>query len=138
MTADNRRRNIAVELAESDRCLRAAEALFSLSLYKDALNRLYYAAFHLCLAVLLSDGIEPKTHRGALSLLGSELIRPGRLPADVQHEVARLETYREFADYDRDFVATRELVEKELAAAKAVRTTLLEFLARAGYGPPGA
>lgn len=133
MTNENRRRNIAVELAESARCLRAAEALFGLDLFKDALNRTYYGVYHLCLAALLTEGIEPKTHRGALSLLGSELVRSGHLPAQVQHEIARLATYREYADYDRDFVATKELVASELEAARQVRDMVRAFLARGGW-----
>jgi len=47
--------------------------------------------------------------------------------------VARLETYRTYADYDRDFVATAELVQGELAAAERVREVVLRFLAAAGY-----
>ena len=136
MTNENRRRNIAVELGEAERCLRAAEALLGLDLFKDALNRTYYGAYHLCLAVLLTEGIEPRTHRGALSLLGSEFVRAGRLPAQVQHEVARLATYREYADYDRDFVATRELAASELEAARRVRQRIREFLAEGGFAPP--
>ena len=133
MTGDNRRRNIRLELEEADRCARAADALAGLGLHKDALNRLYYSVYHLCQAALLVEGVEPRTHRGLLSLLGAELVRPGRLPAEVQHEVARLETYRTYADYDRDFVATAELVETERAAAQRVREAVLRFLADAGY-----
>ena len=133
MTDVNRRRNVLVELEEADRCLRAAVALHAIALWKDALNRLYYAVYHLGLAVLLTEGIEPRTHKGLHSLLGSELVRSGRLPAHVQHRIARLQTYRELADYDRDFVATRELVETELAAAREVRGSIRAFLDDAGY-----
>ena len=133
MTDENRRRNVKAELEEADRCRRAAEALAGLGLHKDALNRLYYSVYHLCQAALLVEGLEPRTHRGLLSLLGAQLVRTGRLPAEVQHEVARLETYRTYADYDRDFVATAELVQGELAAAERVREVVLRFLAAAGY-----
>ncbi|MBI5480987.1 MAG: HEPN domain-containing protein [Deltaproteobacteria bacterium] len=134
MTDANRRRNVQVELDEAERCRRAAEALAGLGLHKDALNRLYYSAYHLCQAVLLTEGLEPRTHRGMLSLLGAEFVRSGRLPAGIQHEVARLETYREYADYDRDFVATEDLVRAEREAADRVREAVLRFLASAGYG----
>jgi len=48
----NQRSNIAEELAHAAEALRAAEALTSLSLFRDAANRLYYAAYHATLALL--------------------------------------------------------------------------------------
>lgn len=52
MSPANQRSNIAEELAHAAEALRAAQALISLSLFRDAANRLYYAAYHATLALL--------------------------------------------------------------------------------------
>ncbi len=73
MNADNRKENAAREAALGDDALRAAEALLALQLYNDAVSRAYYAAFHHARALLLLDGLEPKTHRGVFALLERHL-----------------------------------------------------------------
>ncbi len=64
MTGENRIDNARAEAALGDDALRAAEALLALGLANDAVSRAYYAAFHYARALLLLEGLEPKTHRG--------------------------------------------------------------------------
>lgn len=47
---------------------RSAHALLSLGLPNDAVSRAYYAAFHDARALLVHDGVQPKTHRGVVAL----------------------------------------------------------------------
>lgn len=54
MSPANQRSNIMEELAHSAEAMRAAEALITLSLYRDAVSRLYYAAYHATLALLFA------------------------------------------------------------------------------------
>lgn len=137
MTGENRAENIATEWREGARCLQAADALLVAGLFKDALNRAYYAAYHFCLALLLSTGEEPRTHRGLVSLVGTEFVKKGLVAASVQHALARLATYREYADYDRDFVATGEMVELEMRSARDVRDEVERHLRKQGFAVPG-
>ena len=62
MNDSNRRENAAREASLGDDALRAAEALLALALYNDSVSRSYYAAFHYARALLLVEGLEPKTH----------------------------------------------------------------------------
>lgn len=71
MTEDNQRRAIRDEVERADQALRAADALLGLGLFADAVSRAYYGAFHLLRALLLSRGVEPKTHAGAIHLVRS-------------------------------------------------------------------
>jgi uncharacterized protein (UPF0332 family) len=119
MTDQNRRMNLLQELARATEAFRAAEALLGLNLYADSVSRAYYAAFHVVRALLLSRGVEPKTHAGAIHLLNQEFIRPGLLPSSVNRSIAGLQRSREFADYDAATVFSAEDAQSELDSARA-------------------
>ena len=57
MTNENRKKNIALEVAHGREALQAAEVLLAASLFRDAVSRAYYAAFHFACALLLTLGI---------------------------------------------------------------------------------
>lgn len=130
MTAAGRDEAVLEELSLGDQALAASEALSQLALNHDALSRLYFAVFHWARALLASEGIEAKTHHGVQTLLGQHFIRGGRLEAEYQHTIGRLETWRAKADYARGFIASKELVVEELSRAKVFRARVHELLQR--------
>ena len=118
MTEPNRLANARAEAALGDDALRAASALVELGLHNDAVSRAYYAAFHYARALLLVAGLEPKTHRGVVSLLLEHYEKPGRLEPGVVSMLARLQTFRGLADYDASERLAKERAESEVAAAR--------------------
>ena len=118
MTEANRLANARAEAALGDDALRAASALVELGLYNDAVSRAYYAAFHYARALLLVAGLEPKTHRGVVSLLLEHYEKPGRLEPGAVSILARLQTFRGLADYDATERLAKERAETEVAAAR--------------------
>ena len=118
MTEANRLANARAEAALGDDALRAASALLELDLHNDAVSRAYYAAFHYARALLLVAGLEPKTHRGVVSLLLEHYEKPGRLEPGAVSILARLQTFRGLADYDASERIARERAETEVAAAR--------------------
>ena len=135
MTDDNKRKNLRDEVARSADALRAAEALVGLGLYADAVSRAYYGVFHLLRALLLSRGVEPRTHAGAIHLFNTELVRPGLLPSSHNRLLAGLQRARELADYDAAVVFSLEDARAELREARELETAALEFLRREGWLP---
>ncbi len=131
MTEDNRRENARAEAALGDDALRAAEQLLTLGLPNDAVSRAYYAAFHYARAVLLTEGLEPRTHRGLVALLEQQFVAPGRLARDVVSALARLQTFRSLADYDVRERLSPERATDEVASARRVVETARALL-RAG------
>jgi uncharacterized protein (UPF0332 family) len=121
-------------MAQSDRTLAAAEALAGMGLFPDAVNRLYYAVFHMSRAILLTEDIEPTSHEGAGSLLGQHFIKPGRLPSEMGTTLRRLRAYREAADYERGFVISKEECLREMEAGRSFLETARAYLEAAG-GP---
>ena len=124
MTGANRTANARAEAALGDDALRAAQALLELGLHNDAVSRAYSAAFHYARALLLLEGLEPKTHRGVVSLLMDRYEKPGRLEPGAVSILARLQTFRGLADY-----AASERIAKDRAAAEVAAAEL--FIERA-------
>jgi hypothetical protein len=135
MTEENKRRNIADELKRADESMRAAEALLGLSLHADSVSRSYYAVLHLVRALLLSLGIEAKSHSGVVHLFHAELVRPGLFPPTHNRALAALQRSREFADYDAAVTFTHPDAEASLADARAFAADALTVLRSTGHAP---
>ncbi|MBN1608680.1 MAG: HEPN domain-containing protein [Polyangiaceae bacterium] len=135
MTRENELVNAHAELAKALAARRAARALAELELYDDASSRLYYAAFHLISAALLTLGVQAQTHGGLATLLGQHLVRPGLVPAQVGRGFAALMGLRGQADHNRHFVIDREGFAAVTTSADAVFSALDAFLSERGVQP---
>jgi hypothetical protein len=99
MTQANVNANAREEMAKGDEALRAAEELLRLGLFNDAVSRAYYAAYHWARALLFTQGIESKTHRGMIQLVGLHFVRTQRLPVEATTMLVQLANQREASDY---------------------------------------
>ncbi len=131
MTNENRKAHVDAEVERARECLRAAEALLSLRLWSDCVSRAYYAALHYAMALLLSEGIEPKTHAGVGAMLGLHFVRAGKLDSEAARELSRLEQFRGEADYNRFFVFTERSATEELAVARTFCERAAAYLVEA-------
>lgn len=133
MTGENRQKNLEQELARAAEAFRAAEALLALRLNADCVSRAYYAAFHVARALLLSRGLEPKTHSGAVHPLNLEFIRPGLLPSSFNRLFAGLQRSREYADDDAAVEFSNDDAGAELESARSFEQAAVELLRREGW-----
>ena len=107
---------VAREVRHGEQALAAATSLRDLGMRNDALSRLYYAVFHHATALLLTEGVEPRRHRGMPGLLLTHLAGAGFDATDAAR-LARLATYRDMADYERAFDATQEILDSAFVDA---------------------
>ncbi|HET9955268.1 MAG TPA: HEPN domain-containing protein, partial [Polyangiaceae bacterium] len=117
---------IQLELGHARSAHRAAQLLRDAGLYNDALNRLYYALYHVVTALLLSSGVEPRRHRALPGLLGTHFahaLGPAELAA-----VARAATWRDLADYERTWQANAEVTAQAFAEIEPLMARLHELL----------
>jgi uncharacterized protein (UPF0332 family) len=119
VTDENRRRNARVELERADTCLKEAHALYDATLPYGAASRAYYAVFHAARALLMSVGIEVKTHTGVVSMIGDRFVRPGLLSSSMGRLVSRMQRDREDADYTTGAVFTIVEASEMIADAEA-------------------
>lgn len=129
MTEENKKQNIKAELEGAEKAFSEAELLFKNGFYSGAISRLYYFLLYTIRALLLTKGLEPKSHEGALRLFSLHFVKEGPFEAKAAHTFSKLMKYREEADYnpayiftEDDFVALRqeaaELSEKVKAYLK--------------------
>ena len=71
-------------------------------------NRLYYAVFHAVSALLIKDGHEVASHKGATALFGRYYIVTGKMPQQYGKLYSQLQTLREKSDYNCSFTAKQE------------------------------
>lgn len=136
MSPENRRANIAEEWTKSREALRAADALTAVGLHNDALTRAYYAAYHAACAVLLTEGIEARSHEGTISLFGERFAKRGKLPTELGRDLHELRALREKADYGRGFQATEDDTRRDIARAHRLCDAVAAWLVGGGWLQP--
>jgi uncharacterized protein (UPF0332 family) len=117
VTDAGRKESAAEELARSAEEIQAAEHLLAAGLARVALARVYFAVFHAVRGRLYADGHEPKTHSGTHQLFNQQFVKTGRYPATTSRLLARLQKFREEADYGETFVIDVAGATEELTAA---------------------
>jgi hypothetical protein len=128
MTVEGRESASHEEFAAAEEELRAAEQLITLGLHRIAMTRAYFAAFRASRAMLYALGLEPKTHQGLLTLFNLHLVKPGYQSPKAARVLARLQKFREQADYGEAFVVDAEGAREELDAAREFVATAKAFL----------
>lgn len=118
MTDEGKAESAAEDLARARRELRAAELLLQNGEPRIAASRIYYAAFHAARALLFAEGHEPTTHAGVQSLLALHYVKTGRLPPETIRLIARLERYRDEADYAEVYVEDERATRADLVEAR--------------------
>lgn len=118
MTEEGRREAATSELGAAEEELRAAEHLLAAGFARVALTRAYYAAFHAARALLFSEDLAPRSHGGVQHLLNTHFVRAGRLEPATARLMARLQKYREEADYAQAFVVDDAGAREELQSAR--------------------
>jgi uncharacterized protein len=86
-------------MQKAKRIWESAQRIAAIGDYEAATNRLYYAAFHAALAACLTEGLEPKSHRGLSNLLKLHFVETGKLPEWTHGALSRLQSERDLADY---------------------------------------
>ena len=87
-------------LDKADEKLKVAKSLLKMNDYEDTVSRAYYAVFHSAQAVLLTEGLNARTHQGLINLLGLHFIKTGKLDKKFGRFLAELKDDRERSDYE--------------------------------------
>ncbi len=105
-------------LKRAEKSLKAARLLFEKEIYPDAASRAYYAMHYAAKAVLLTEDISPKTHKGLVAKFSERIIRMGKLSAKQLKELSMGLNLRIRSDYEIDFEPSKGDISKILADAE--------------------
>jgi uncharacterized protein (UPF0332 family) len=118
VTGEGRRQAAREELGLAAEELKAADALLDAELPRVAVTRAYFAVFHAMRARLYAEGLEPRSHLGAQHLFNLHFVKSGRYDAETSRLLARLQKFREEADYAQAFVIDDRGAREEVGAAR--------------------
>ncbi|MEO0733297.1 MAG: HEPN domain-containing protein [Bacteroidota bacterium] len=105
---------------KSEDSLQAAEYLLRIGSAQGAINRMYYAAYHLISGLYAQDDITAKSHKGLKAKLGELYIQNGKLEMRHATTLAKLFKMRLRADYSADGYFTVEEATEVLVPTKAM------------------
>ena len=108
MNEENKRENIREEVDRAYEAMKVSDLLLENGFVKDAVSKLYDAFLYTIRALLLTKGIEPKSHEGALRLFSLHFVKKGTFEAKDSHIFSKLMKYREQADYNPSYMFIRE------------------------------
>ncbi|MCX8116483.1 MAG: HEPN domain-containing protein [Desulfobacterota bacterium] len=108
MIERNKKVNIEEDMGQAREAQRAADLLFANGFIKDAISKLYYVLLYHVRGLLLTKGLEPRSHEGALRLFSLHFVKTGVFGAEDAHTYSKLMKYREEADYNLSYLFTKE------------------------------
>ena len=105
-----------LEKAKED--YRAAEELFKIELYKQSINRSYYAIFHAVRALLALEEVDFNKHAGVIGYFHQHYVKSGIFAKEFATILTNASMKRNQSDYNDFFTATPIETEEQLNSAK--------------------
>ena len=105
---DDRKELVLYRIEKSYKVLDEARDNAKLGHWNLTANRLYYSVFHMCQALLLSNGDTPRRHAGMIHKIGQDYVLEGKLDKSYGRLISRLYELRQSGDYDDKFDATED------------------------------
>jgi uncharacterized protein (UPF0332 family) len=130
---ENKKANIREEIDRANEAIRAAHLLFENGFVRDAVSKVYYSLLYSIRALLLKEGLEPKSHEGALRLFGLHFVKPGVFEARDSHIFSKLMKFREEADYNPSYTFVPEDFTEFKNEAEGVIQKITSYLKSKGY-----
>ena len=133
MNEENKKANIREEIDRANEAIRAAHLLFENGFVRDAVSKVYYSLLYSIRAVLLTEGLEPKSHEGALRLFGLHFVKPGAFEPKDSHIFSKLMKFREEADYNPSYPFAPEDFTEFKIEAEGVIQKITRYLESKDY-----
>lgn len=117
-------------LQESRDSLLVADYCLSNGLYKDSINRSYYAAFYSIKAVLALGTIDFKRHKDVIAYFNKEYVATGIFERELGRRLGTLKQLREKSDYDDFYIASKDKAEEQYKTAEIVLESVKDYLSK--------
>ena len=96
--------------------------------YRQAVNRSYYAVFHIMRAVTALDGFDSSKHSGIKSYFNRQYVKEGVFDREISKKIESLYTMRENADYQDFYVVSKETAEEQIKIAEEIVNLIKPYL----------
>lgn len=129
LSDDERMLIVGMQLEKSDRFIAEADAIAGIGLWDVVANRIYYSVFHAVAAMLVHDGIEVRSHKGAGLMFGRKYVMPGIFSPEDGRLYAKLQELREKSDYNLVYQSNEEEMKPLLEKAKGLIAKIKAYIA---------
>lgn len=127
---DSRQKDLCgYRLLQAEDSLKAAKINYENALFKDSINRSYYASFYAIKAVLALEEIDFKRHKDAIGYFNKSYVATNKFPKELGRKIGMLKQLREKSDYDDFFIAGKEEAGIQIETAELMITEVKRFIA---------
>lgn len=127
---NNRQKDLCdYRLSQAEDSLKAAKISYENTLFKDSINRSYYASFYAIKAVLALEGIDFKRHKDAIGYFNKSYVATDKFSRALGKKIGMLKQLREKSDYDDFFLAGKKDAEIQLETAGLMVSEVKRFAA---------
>lgn len=99
-------------------------------LYRDAINRSYYAAFYAIKALLALEEVDFKRHKDVVAYFNRTYAVTEKVPREIGRKLAHLQQKREKSDYDDFYIASKEETMEQIENTKSVILAVKDYLSK--------
>lgn len=126
---EDRRIIIEMELDKAERTFAEQQLLREGGLWNTLANRLYYSLFHAVSALLISEGHEVGTHKGAVIRFQQYFVRTQRFSVEDGRFYSQMQTMRENADYNCSYDVSEEEVLARIEPTRQLIEKIKQYIA---------
>jgi uncharacterized protein (UPF0332 family) len=127
MSDDLMRELVRAKIEKAREAMSEATWCFDGEKYPAAVNRLYYAMYRACLALLVGEDRIPVKHTAVIGLVNKKFVKEDLLPKDVGRYLHRIQTARVEGDY-KEIAFNREDVNSLICDGIEALSTIEKFL----------
>ena len=126
---DERQKDLSkYRITEADDSLKVAAHCLKEGLYKDSINRSYYAALYAVKAVLALDTVDFKRHKDVMGYFNKEYVAKEVFPREIGRKIGTLQRVREKSDYDDFYIASKDKASEQFETAELVIREVKRYL----------
>ena len=126
---DERQKDLSkYRITEADDSLKVAAHCLKEGLYKDSINRSYYAALYAVKAVLALDTVDFKRHKDVMGYFNKEYVAKEVFTREIGRKIGTLQRVREKSDYDDFYIASKDKASEQFETAELVIREVKRYL----------
>ncbi len=109
---------IKLKLQRSVMAMNDADLLMQNQSFNSVVNRLYYGCYYATRALLLTQDISPKTHKGVITMLNENFVQKALFEKKKSSFFSSLMEQRHESDYDDEIITNEAEIEELVTKAK--------------------
>lgn len=119
---------VEMELEKAERTFAEQDVLRKAGLWSTLANRLYYALFHAVSALLISEGHEVGTHKGAVIRFQQYFVKTRRFSVEDGRFYSQMQTMRENADYNCSYDVSEDEILSRIEPARQFIEKIKQYI----------